>query len=462
MPDASRRLNDADAMFLALERAAGVPFAPLSIGVSEGGHDPEQLAHLREVLARVLPAQRRRIAKDPLSIALPRWVDVPGFDPEEHTVRLPGPPGDGSLRAILDWASEWSRLPMDPAKPPWRSVTFENTTWRGVPGLEVTVSQTHHAVIDGQGSTRLGQLLLQFAPDGPLPEMPPEPPADTTTAWGRWREGWALEGEKAGAYARKVGRWLRWAASDPRAGAARGREWVQAARRMQSWRTGDPRSPILPRRSSASRFDIVDLDWDGFRAGCKAIGASINDGFMGALSVGLHQYHLEHGLRLPSLRTAMAINTRTDAHAEGGNQVIGVMLELPLHDDVTVAIKECREVSRDHRDDVDALRLIDALRRFANRLPQRLVARGSQAALNGVDMQISNVQGIPVRHWIAGVESLDGVSFPTAGPGLSMTFISSRGRAVLGITTCPDSVTDPERLGECLAGGFAQVAALAP
>jgi WS/DGAT/MGAT family acyltransferase len=408
----------------------------------------------------VLPAHGRRIAKDPLSIALPRWVDVPGFDPEELTVRLPEPPGDGSLRAILDWAAEWSRLPMDPTKPPWRSVTFENTTWRGVPGLDVTVSQTHHAVIDGQGAIRLGQLLVQLEPDGPLPELPPAPPADTSTAWDRWVEGWALELERAAANARKAGRWLRWAANDPRAGAARAREWEQAAKRVQTWRTGKPHSPLLARRSSASRFDLVDLDWDAFRAGCKAAGGSINDGFMGALSVGMRRYHLEHGLRLDALRTAMAINTRTDAHAEGGNQVTGVMVELPLHDDVAVAIKECHEVSRQHREDADALRLIDGLRRVANRMPEALVARGSQAALAGVDMQISNVQGIPVRYWIAGVESLDGVSFPTAGPGLSMTFITSRGRAVLGMTTCPDSVKDPERLAACLADGFEQVADL--
>ena len=80
MVDDPRRLSDADAMFLTTEKAAGVPFAPLSIGISAGGHDDEALAHLREVVARMLPAQRRRIVQDPFSIALPRWADVPGFE----------------------------------------------------------------------------------------------------------------------------------------------------------------------------------------------------------------------------------------------------------------------------------------------------------------------------------------------------------------------------------------------
>jgi hypothetical protein len=42
-----------------------------------------------------------------------------------------------------------------------------------------------------------------------------------------------------------------------------------------------------------------------------------------------------------------------------------------------------------------------------------------------------------------------------------MTFVSARGEAVLGITTCPDSVRDPERLVELLAEGFEQVGSLA-
>ena len=462
MPDLDhRRLSDADAMFLTTEVAAGVPFAPVSIAISEGGHDAEALAHLREVSARLLPAQRRRIVRDRLSIALPRWVDVPGFDPEESSIRLSAPPGDGSMRAILDWAAEWSRIPMDPERPPWRSVTFEGVQLDGRT-VEVTVSQNHHAIIDGQGATRLGQALLQFEPDGPLPEMPPPVEPDTSTTWARWKEGWALEAAKVAANARKVGRWTRWAAHDPKAGSARARDWAGALRRLKVAQGSRARSPLLVRRSRAVRFDIVDVDWGAFRAGSKAVGASVNDAFMGALSVALHRYHLEHGVRVPALNAAMAINTRREDDPHGGNRVIGVMLPLPLHDDAAIAIKECRELSRSHRDDVDLIRLTDALRAFANRLPTRVAAWGTRRALSGVDLQISNVQGIPVRYWVAGVESLGGASFATGGPGLSMTLISSRGTAVLGVSTCPEAVRDPEHLAQCLSFGFAEVAALAP
>ena len=455
-----RRLSDADAMFLTTERAAGVPFAPVSISFSEGGHDEDALTHLGEVSARLLPAQRRRIVRDRASIALPRWADVPGFDPAENIIRLSAPPGDGSMRAILDWAADWSQHPFDPERPPWRSVTFEGVELDGR-RVEVTVQQSHHAIIDGQGATRLGQALLQFEPDGPLPEMPPPVVPDTATGWERWKEGWALEGTKVAGLTRRAGRWARWAVGDPAAGATRAREWGGALLRLKAAQGSHPRSPLLVRRSRASRFDIVDVDWDGFRAGAKALGASINDAFMGALSVALHQYHLDHGLRIPALNTAMAINTRKEDDGHGGNRVIGVLLPMPLHDDVAIAIKESRELSRSHRDDTDLIRLTDGLRAFANRLPLRVSAWGARNALNGIDLQISNVQGIPVRYWVAGVEALGGASFATGGPGLSMTLISSRGTAVLGVASCPEAVKDPDHLAQRLREGFAAVAALA-
>ena len=112
--------------------------------------------------------------------------DVPGFDPADHTVVLPAP-GDGTLRAVIDWAQEWGRLPLPLDRPPWRSVSFEDVTVDGVPGRLVTLSQFHHALIDGMGAARLAEHFYQWGPDGELPEMPPPVERDTSGPWERWR-----------------------------------------------------------------------------------------------------------------------------------------------------------------------------------------------------------------------------------------------------------------------------------
>ncbi len=460
--DFPQRLNEADAMFLRLSNPDEVPYAPVGVTVHERAFDDDEvMAYLQEVQSRLLPASRRRIVTDRLSPALPRWVDVPGFDPAEQYVTLP-PPGDGSMRAILDFAAQWARMPMPLDRPPWRAVYFENVTVDGVPGRMVSVSQTHHAVIDGAGATRLAEQFLQFAPDAPLPAMPPPVPPDTSTAWERWKEGWALEGVKAAELLRNTKARLKWAASDPRAGARRARELAGALRRMTSHQSQVPHSWVLRRRSDAMRFDILPVDITALKTGARAVGGTVNDGFMAAISVALHQYHHDRGVVVHELRTAMAINTRTEKQGHAGNEVIGVMLGLPLCEDAATAVKACGEVSRAHRDDRDVLWVIDRLRAMANRAPRRLVVAASKKTLTGVDLQISNVPGISRRMWVGGVETLRGTAFNIGGPSaLSLILQGGSPTGHLGMETDPAAIHDPEHLVERLAEGFAAVAALA-
>ena len=460
--DFSKRLNEADAMFIAVSDAGGVPYAPVTIGVSERPLDPEVRAHLTEIRMRILPAMGSRIAEDPVSTALPRWVPVRDFHPYDNVLFLP-PPGDGSMRAVLDWAARWAQQPFPKDKPPWRAVYFEDMTVDGEPGRVVMVSQTHHAVIDGQGGRRLGERIVQYERDAPLPELPPPLPEDTTTAWDRWKEGWAHEGHKLATGLRNNAARARWAAKHPRAGAKRARELGTAVRRMLSHQGTTGQSSLLRRKSDEMRFDWIEIDFDGLKRGTKSLGGTVNAGFMAALSVGLHQYHLDHGAVASSLRTAMAINTRTDKHGDTGNEVIGVMLPMPLCDDPATAIKLCGEMAREHRADDDVLFVIDRFRAFANRLPKRIVGPMTRRTMSGVDLQISNVAGNPRRTYFGGVASLKGVALPVGGlSALAITMVSHGGRADVGIVSDKVALPDGDLLVRRIQEGFDAVAALAP
>ena len=131
-------------------------------------------------------------------------------------------PGDGTLRAVLDWAQEWGRLPLPLDRPPWRSVSFEDVTVDGVPGRLVMVSQFHHAVIDGKGAMRLAEHFYQWAPRG-------RAAGDARRGRARHRPRRGSTGRPAGRpraprpapLLRNTGRRLRWAAANPTAGLAR-------------------------------------------------------------------------------------------------------------------------------------------------------------------------------------------------------------------------------------------------
>lgn len=456
----ARRLNDADANFVLLGSATGTPYIPVAVTVYERPHPDEVSAHLTEVMSRLLPAMHQRIAHDRWSPALPRWEDVPGFDPAQQTVTLPAP-GDGTLRSVLDWAEEWARLPMPLDLPPWRSVAFEDVTVDGTPGRLVMLSQFHHALIDGMGATRLAEHFYQWGPDGDLPAMPPpvEPSHDDPRA--HWREGWAEERQRAGALLRGAGARLRRAAADPRAAAARAKELGAAVQRMQAAQGDAPCSPLLRRTSDRNRFDHLRVDLDALRAGARAVGGSANDGFLAAVALGLHRWHLEHGTRVPELRTAMAVSTRTAEHDHQGNELIGAILGLPLGDDPAAMVAACREVSRRHREDADVLWLMERFRAAGNRLPERLIGPVFAKGMRGFDLSLSNVKGVPFRSWVAGVEVLDTMPFLIGGPAVSVTLVSGPQHASVGIVTCPEAVTDPAVLLARIEQGFADVTALA-
>jgi diacylglycerol O-acyltransferase / wax synthase len=466
-PDDERfeaRLNEADAMFTVVSDAGGVPYAPVSLNILSKDHaDPAIRARFRETRVRLLPAMRRRIVWDRFSTALPRWVEVPGWDITDNILELP-PPGDGSMRAILDWTAEWASQPFAPDRPPWRSVLFKDVYHQGEGGRVVIVNQQHHAVIDGGGSTKMNDRWKELRPKpGELPELPPPVPYDTTTAFERWKEGWAQEGAKAREVARNTSARLRWAATHPVAGARRARELAGALRRMQGQQSTSGGSPLLRRRSDELRLDWLEIDGDALRAGAKAVGGTFNDGFLAAMSLALHAYHREHGALAESVRAAMAVNTRTDKQGYQGNRVTGVVMPLPLIDDPATAVKACRELSRSHRDDEDVMWLTDRFRALANRMPRRLVVPMTRRTLSGINVQLSCIHGpqekpVPMN----GVVGMGGCGLPIGAPGaLAVTLATSWERADAGIMMDRVAIRDPEVLLRHIEDAFAAVAALA-
>ena len=240
-----RRLSDADAMFLHVEEATGQPAAPVGIGIYEGPFDPELREHLRELQKRMSSRGRQRIVRDRWSPALPRWVDVPGFDPDSQAVELP-PPGDGTLRAVIDWAEAHALDPFPEGRPPWRSTTFHGVLVDGIPRT-VSVGQSHHAMIDGEGGRRLGLRMVQFAADEPLPPIPDEPeePFEEIGPLARWVEGWRLELISFGALLSRTARRAAWAGRHPVAAGRRARSITGDVRTLRSDLGHQAHSPLL-------------------------------------------------------------------------------------------------------------------------------------------------------------------------------------------------------------------------
>lgn len=448
-------------MYTAIDLAVPGEFTPVSVQVYDRGFDDEAVAHLRELIARLLPALRCVLRRDLLSPALPRWVDVADFDPADHMQDLPAP-GDGTLRAILDWAGPWANQPLPKGKPPWRHVFFRDVVVDGIPGRMVAVGQMHHSVIDGEGGKRMADHYLQWAPDQPLAELPPVEPPEAVTALARWIEGWAIEGRKAAGVARRTARRARWAATHPAAALRRARALAAATRRVSEKDADVPLSPLLVRRSQELRFDVVEVDIPSFKRGCTAAGGTVNDGLLAAMATALRRWHAEHGMAVPELRTAMAMTTRPEGAPYGGNDLSSLMIRLPLDEGhVGVLVRRCHEAAREAKADADRLLMLDRLLALSTRFPARWMARASARTMRGIDLQMSNVHGIPAGYWLAGCQNLRTIAFMGASHSAVQLIMGTSGdRADIGLTTCPVAVPDPDRLVELIQEGFAAVAAL--
>jgi hypothetical protein len=319
--------------------------------------------------------------------------------------------------------------------------------------------------MDGEGGKKMGDLYSQRSRhEAPTP-LPPLPPFEQLSAWERWREGMALEAHKANATLAAGRRRLRFAVAEPRAAARRAKELVLAAKRLQDPIGPAPLSPLLRRQGTAMRFDVIDVDLDALKAAAKAAGGTFNDAFLAATSLGLRRWHRDHGVEVPELRTAMVVNRRDkDSERWEGNDALAAVMLMPCDDDDPARlIKRCGEIAHQARDDEDALWLMDRTRAAGNRAPLAVSTLLSKRSLQGIEVSLSNVNGIAWQDYEARSKHLDTAAFVVGTmSAVAMILISRAGKARIGLTTCPVAITDPDHLVARFNEAFADLYALAP
>ncbi len=164
-----QRMSGIDPMFV----YSDTPVTPMEVAytcvfdpaTAPGGYSFEAV---RAVLADRVPTMLpllRRLMTVPLGLDHPRWVEDPAFDLDNHVRRaaLPAPGGEAELRAKV---AEVMGRPLDHSQPPWEMHVVE-----GLAGGRVgLIAKVHHSVIDGVAGVQLMAQLLDFAPEGRLPD----------------------------------------------------------------------------------------------------------------------------------------------------------------------------------------------------------------------------------------------------------------------------------------------------
>ena len=401
---------------------------------------------------------RQKVVVPTLPTASPRWVVDPDFNLDFHVrrMRVAEP---GTLRQIFDLAEVMLQSPLDIARPLWTATLIE-----GLPdGKAATLLHLSHAVTDGVGSVEMFAQIYDLERDPPAQPTPAQPIPQDLTANDLMREGLnhlpvnvvnSVLGAISGA-ASVVGR----AVLNPGPTAAGALGYARSGVRVVS-RAAEP-SPLLRRRSLATRSEAIDIKLSDLHRAAKAGGGSINDAYLAGLSGALGRYHDALGVPVATLPMAVPVSLRAESDTAGGNRFTGVNLAAPIGTvDPLARMKKIRLQMTQRRDE-PAMDIIGSIAPVLSVLPGPLL-ESLTASVVGSDVQASNVPVYPGDTFIAGAKILRQYGIgPLPGVAMMVVLISRGGYCTITARYDRAAVRDETLFARCLLEGFNEILALA-
>ncbi|WP_305094546.1 wax ester/triacylglycerol synthase domain-containing protein [Prescottella sp. R16] len=456
----SRTMSDFETGMWRMEEVRPELRTPIvAVDVLDRAPDWGRLVQAHEWASHIVPRIRMRAVEPAFGLGNPVWSVDPEFDLDYHLrrVRLPEPATlDHALRLCRHLATE----PFDKARPPWAALLIEGLD----DGRAVYAVKAHHSMTDGMGGIAMMTLLHSRRPE-PTPGKPDRAPAppehlDEMSALGHE----ILDGVRQ-APARLAGlvsgsaRLVLSAATRPFEAAGEMLGYANSLRRMvQPPPAG---SPLLRERGLGRWFGILEVGLHELRRAAHAAGGSVNDAYVAALLGGYRRYHEELGVPIGKVPMGMPINMRAASDSSGGNHFAAVRFAGPATEpDPALRIRKVRAIVLALREE-PALDIVEAASPLLVRLPTRLIAEWYLAQSKGLDLQASNVAGVPVPVYLAGARIERVFPFaPAPGCAVMATMVSHVGTCCIGVNLDTAAVTEPALFVRCLQAGLDEVLAL--
>lgn len=467
-----KQLTGHDASFLYLES----PTQPMHIGaimIYDPSTAPGGAVRFKDILAHIegrLDAAdlfRKKLARVPLSLDHPWWVDDRDFDIEYHVrhIALPEP---GDWRQLCIQAARLHSRPLDPTRPLWEFTVIEGLDdVEGVPpGSFAVVSKIHHACLDGVSGDALNSAIHDLEPEPGEPadvaDWKPEATPRQTELVARAAVNNTVQPWR---FARLVGR------------------TVPAIGRALSVVGGTPRPVVSPGSAprtvfngtiSAHRvFESVAMPLDRLKAIRTLVdGATINDVVLAIVGSAMRS-HLQSRNELPaeSLTVMAPISVRSGTGGEGANRVSAMFASLATDVDDPLARLDAVHASTSASKTLTEAVGADLLADYAQFTPSMLAGAGARLAgrmgLANVgrpayNTVVSNVPGpqVPLYMHGAQVVAMHGLAPIHDGVGLFHGVYSYCGQVFLSATACRTMLPDPAAYAAQLQAGFAELDAL--
>jgi WS/DGAT/MGAT family acyltransferase len=456
----TEHLSPLDATFLELEQADATAHMHIGAALVFDSLPESGVPSLDRVAAHLdqrldgLPRYRERLSETHTGgLTWPSWEPDAEFDIRHHVHRaaLPAPGGDDEL---LEWLGDYWSHRLDRMRPLWDAVVVEGLS----EGRWALCTKTHHCLVDGVGSLDAGYVLLDSSPEphDPGSWLPPAvPPAD-----------------RDGGISRRV-------LATARAGAGlalhpdRVREVVRRLRALAELLVRDeliaaPASSLNRPIGSERRFEVVRVPLARLKEIKSALGGTVNDVALAAVSGGLRRLLIERGEEPPrqGLRAMVPVNIRQAGEKLAlGNRITSLFVHLPVAvGDPFARYRATLEEAESLKHGTQALGGETLLEITASAPPMvHAVLARSLFASRLFNVTVTNVPGpqLPLYAFGARLREVFPLVPIAAEHALGIAIVSYDGNVVFGINADRDTLPDVEVLAEGIEDSLDTMLALA-
>ena len=323
------RLSALDSTFLHLEDRGHAHMHVGSVMIFEGSPPTpgELIQHVQRRL-HLVPRYRQKLAFVPFGQGRPVWADDPHFNPHYH-IRHTGLPRPGDDDALKRLAGRLMAQRLDRSKPLWEIWLVERLSGDRF----ALIAKTHHALVDGVSGMDITTVLFDTASEPVAVPQPAQswiaspPPGQAKLLGDALLERATVPAEMA--------RGVRAVLRTPRKllGEARDSLGALGASALAGISSPAPPSPFNVPIGPHRRYTWVDADLAEFKAIKDALGGTLNDVVLTAVSLALGDYLRGQGHDTAELvlKAMVPVSVRADTeHGALGNRVAAMWAPLAV------------------------------------------------------------------------------------------------------------------------------------
>ncbi len=352
---------------------------------------------------------------------------------------------------------------LDRSRPLWEIWLVEGVA----DGRFALLFKTHHALVDGISGVDIATVLFDASPD-PAPVAPPEHewvprplPSDAQLLADALLERATAPGE--------VVRGVRAALRGPRQIAERvGQSLVGVGAMAWAGLAAAPPSPFNVRIGPHRRFTWVRAELAELKAIKHALGGTVNDVVLAAVTGALAAYMREHGHETDgvTLKAMVPMSVRADIERGAlGNRVTAMSAPLPVGlEDPVARLLKIRHDMQGIKESGQAVgaQVLTQLTGFA---PPTIMAQAArlQARQRLFNLVVTNVPGPQMPLYVLGreLESLFPLVPLAENTALGIAVVSYNGQMNFGLNADYDALADVDKLAAALSTAIDELAAAA-